>query len=196
MDLIGDLELASSLEEETFTEVISIYTNPENTSVDRAVKLNHLISKGGSDGVKAIARLLSFITDTVIEARDYGESIDELNTTVEKLSASTEQASNGWARISSHINELESYFVSKKIDSIKDRYSRVTTFQVTTDIRPVFDMKRENIESAIYPCILKIQTTDNDTFVCEFYEDSIDKLITELDNAKQKLHKLKSRYES
>ena len=55
-------------------------------------------------------------------------------------------------------------------------------------------MKRENINSEIYPYILKIQTQDDKTFVCEFYDETIDELINELESAKEKSEKIRDRY--
>jgi hypothetical protein len=89
---------------------------------------------------------------------------------------------------------LESFFLQNKEDGIKDKFSRITGFKVVTDIRPIFSMDKKNISKLIYPYILKIETCDGKEFLCEFYEDTIDKIIEELQVAKGKLELIKDSY--
>lgn len=194
MDFIADLEIASSVDDDVYNKIVLVYSNTENSPVERAVKLNHIVSQGDSDNIKAVIRLFGFVTDTVIESRDYDDGLAELTNTVSELSSENEAASLGWKKITGRVDELEDYFIIKKIDSIKDRYSRVIDFQITTDIRPIFNMKRDGLNSEIYPYILKINTSDDNSFVCEFYDDSIDKIIEELELAKEKLKTIKENY--
>ena len=57
MDLIADLELASTVEDSVYRNVTKIYTTSENSSVDRSIQLNHLISQSDSDSIKAVIKL-------------------------------------------------------------------------------------------------------------------------------------------
>ena len=55
-------------------------------------------------------------------------------------------------------------------------------------------MDRERISNVLYPSILKIETSDDESFLCELYEDVIDDFIEELERAKKKIELLKSTY--
>lgn len=195
MDLISDLELSCLIDEADYNHIISIYSDSENKSLDRALKLKNIIKRSESDDIKVLMRLLGLITDAATEARDYDESLAELDNTIVKLSESNPEAAKGWNRLKSIIPKLDGYFLSKKIEKIKDRYSRVSSFQITTDVRPIFDIKRESIESNIYPYILKIDTSDDKTFLCEFYDDSLDEFIKELQRAKSKADAIREKYD-
>ena len=69
MDLISDLELICSVNETDYTNIISIYSDSENKALDRTLKLKKLTSKDNSDSIKAMIRLIRFVTDVVIDAR-------------------------------------------------------------------------------------------------------------------------------
>lgn len=186
MDLISDLELICSIDESDYKKIIAIYSDSKNKALDRTLKLKKLTSSGNSDAIKALLRLISFITDTATDARKYADNFVDLSDTIKRFSESNPDAAKGWDKLQSSIPQLGEFFLNKKIDKIKDKYSRITSFQITTDIRPIFDLDKREIETNIYPFILKIETSDEKSFLCEFYEDTLDELIEELELAKSK----------
>lgn len=194
MDLISDLELISSIDESDYTNIISIYSDSDNKSLDRTLKLKKLISKDNSDVIKTLLRLISFVTDTAIDSRNYNNAFTDLSNTIERFSVSNPNAAKGWEKLKSSIPQLENYFLSKKIEKIQNEYSRIDSFQITTDIRPIFDLKKEKIESNIFPYILKIETSDEKSFLCEFYDDTLEELIEELKMAKSKAKAIQTKF--
>ncbi len=194
MDLISDLELICSINESDYTNIISIYSDSENKALDRTLKLKRLASADNSDAIKALLRLIGFITETAIDARKYDDALTDIDNTIERFSASNPNATKGWGKLKASVPRLENYFLSKKIEKIKNEYSRINNFQITTDIRPVFDLKKEKIETNIYPYILKIETTDEKSFLCEFYDDTLDDLIEELKLAKSKADTMRIKF--
>ena len=194
MDFIADLEQASSVDDHVYDEIVSTYLDTENTPVELAIKLNHIVSKGEPEPLRAVIRIFNFITETVVNSRDYEDGLGELTSTIAELAAESQEASTGWQKFLDRIPDLEKFFVVKKIENIKQRYSNVTSFQITADIRPIFDMKREQINTQIYPYILKINTSDDKTFVCEFFDDTLDTIIEELERAKEKVKVMRDRY--
>ncbi|SFI50900.1 hypothetical protein [Nitrosomonas sp. Nm34] len=190
MDLISDLELIHLIDDSAYTDIISIYAESNNNALDRTLKLKRFITKDETGEIKALLRLISFVTD----ARNYEDAISDLNDTIDRLSESSPEARNGWRKLNHSISQLESYFLDQKIEKIKDRYSRIENFQITTDVRPIFDIRRKEIVTNLYPYILKINTVDEQSFLCEFYEDTIDDLIEELKIAKSKAETLRIKF--
>lgn len=193
MDLISDLESIYLINESEYADIISIYSDSGNEDLDRTLKLKKLSLKDESNSIKALIRLINFISDIATDTRKFNETLSDIESTVERISENNPNALSGWMKIKSSIPQLTGYFLRKKIEKIKDRYSRIKSFQITTDVRPVFDIRKENIETCIYPYILKIETTDEKSFLCEFYDDTLDELIEELQLAKSKTEIIKKK---
>ncbi len=196
MDLISDLELICSVNETDYTNIISIYSDSENKALDRTLKLKKLTSKDNSDSIKALIRLISFVTDVVIDARKYEDALTDLDKTIERFSESNPEAAKGWGKLKLTVSQLGNHFISKKIEKIKNEYSRINNFQITTDIRPIFDLRKEKIETTIFPYILKIETSDEKTFLCEFYDDTLEDLLEELKIAKSKAEAIQIKFDA
>ena len=163
-----------------------------NTKYSGTVK--DISKKDDSEPIKSLIRFVRFLSDNISESIGYKSHVEEINEFLTKLLNDEPEAMLGWTRIKASLSDLDGFFLSKKAESIKNKFSRVTNFKIITDIRPVFSMDKKSISKITYPNILKIETCDDKEFVCEFYEDTIDKLIEELQIAKDKLNLIRKSY--
>lgn len=186
-EFIEDLRIIKDIDDDAFKQTLSVLSEEGVDSADWVLSLTKL-SKDYGDNVKALLRFLEFLSGNFVNSRDYEDRVKFINKFFRNVASDDKDALEGWEKISSKLDTMHDYFLSKKEEEIKDRFSRISRFNVTTDIRPIFNMSKNKIEKNIYPNILKIETVDDKTFICEFYEDTLDKLIEELTNAKEKLN--------
>lgn len=193
MELIEDLKKINSLDDQSYQQVIGAMAD-EYETLEWNLVVKNISKKTDGESVKAFIRFLNFLSENVSESRNYSNQVEEIDDFLTKLLNDEPEALVSWERIKSSLPELESFFLQKKEDGIKDKFSRITGFKVVTDIRPIFSMDKKTISKLTYPYILKIETCDGKEFLCEFYEDTIDKIIEELQVAKEKLELIKDGY--
>ncbi len=185
-EFLADLKIIKDIDDDAFNQTLKVLSEQGVDSADWVLSLTTL-SRDYGENVKALLRFLEFLSGNFVNSRNYDERVVFINKFFRNVTLDDEDALKGWEKISSKLNSMHDYFLSKKEEEIKDRFSRISRFNVTTDIRPIFNMNKSKIEKNIYPNILKIETVDDKTFICEFYEDTLDKLIEELTSAKEKL---------
>ncbi len=193
MELIEDLKQISLLDDESYQQVIDAMAK-ECETLEWNLIVKNISRKSDGESVKALVRFLNFVSENMSESRNYFNQTEEIDSFLTKLLNDESEALVSWERIKRSLAELESFFLQKKEEGIKNKFSRITEFKVVTDIRPIFSMDKKSISKFTYPFILKIETCDDKEFLCEFYEDAIDKIIEELQAAKAKLELIKDGY--
>lgn len=193
MELIEDLKQIYLLDDDSYQQVIGAMVS-ECEALEWNITVKDISKKSDGESVKALVRFLNFVSDNVSESRSYANQTEEIDAFLTKLLHDESEALSSWERIKNSLSELESFFLQKKEEGIKNKFSRVTGFKVFTDIRPIFSMDKKSISKLTYPFILKIETCDDKEFLCEFYEDAIDKIIEELQVAKDKIELIKGNY--
>jgi hypothetical protein len=193
MELIEDLVQIKLLDDQIFQEVIDVLSN-EPEELEQEHLLDDLSKQSDEKSIKALIRFLNFLSDNVSDSGNFASQIKEIDEFLTKLLNDDPDALDSWGRIKNTLANLENLFLKKKEARIKSDYSRVTSFKVVTDIRPIFSMDKKSISKLTYPNILKIETCDGKEFLCEFYEDALEKFINELEAAKDKLQLIKDSY--
>lgn len=193
MELIDDLKLISQLEEGEYNQIIEAISK-ECSDVEWGILVKNISKQKNSESIKAVISFVNFIAENKLNQDGFGNKEEDIDKYLGGLLQDEPEAADGWERIKKSINKLDAYFLKKKEESIKDRYSRITYFKIVSDIRPIFSIDKKRIIKNTFPHILKIETVDGKEFLCEFYEDTIDELIQELNLAKQKEDLLKKTY--
>lgn len=191
MQLIKDLQGIKSVSDDCFNEVFEAVSKEQGNDFEKLKTISSLIQKNSEDEVYSILRFLDFLSSNLSDARDFYGKLNKLQDKIELLVHDEPDAREGWQRIRSRLDNLDNFFLREKEKDIKRKFRCLEHFEITTDTRPVFSLDRKKIIKHIYPCILKIQTIDNQSFICEFYENQIDELISELELCKTKLSILK-----
>jgi hypothetical protein len=193
MELIEDLVRINQLDDEDYQHVINAISD-NCGELEWAFLVKDISKKIDSESIKSLIRFVSFLSDNISESIGYNSHIEEIDEFLTKLLNDEPKAMLSWTRVKTSLIDLEGFFLHKKEEAIKNKFSRVTNFKIVTDIRPVFSMDKKSISKMTYPNILKIETCDDKEFVCEFYEDTLDMLIEELQVAKDKLKLIKKSY--
>ncbi len=193
MELIDDLVQINLLDDKDYQHVISVISN-KCGELEWGLLVKEISKKVDSEAIKALIRFVNFLSDNISESIGYNSHIEEIDEFLTKLLNDEPKALLSWDRIKASLIDLEGFFLYKKEESIKNKFSRVTNFKIVTDMRPIFSMDKKSISKITYPNILKIETCDDKEFICEFYEDTIDKLIEELQVAKDKLELIRENY--
>ena len=194
MELTEDLKLIALLGQEDFDRALSLYATTDEDQVEVTLQLRKMAERDDSGGIKALIRFLEYLTDNVIDARSFSKQLEKVEELVKQLADSEQEVLDGWNRIKEQVGYLTEHFVARKRAELKNRYSRVTRFQVTTDLRPLFNLERTSVEELLICNVLKIETSDEKTVLCEFYDDLIDDLIEELELTKKKIEILRNKY--
>jgi hypothetical protein len=193
MELLDDLKLISQLDEDGYNQIIEAMSK-ECSDLEWGILVKNLSKQKNSESIKAVIRFVNFIAENKSNQVGFDNKEEDIDKYLNALLKDEPEASKGWERIKDSLIKLNTYFLKNKEVSIKDRYSRITYFKIVSDIRPIFSMDKNKVIKNIYPHILKIETVDGKEFLCEFYEDTIDELIQELNIAKQKQDVLKKIY--
>ncbi len=193
MELIEDLVQIQLLNDQDYQQVINAIS-AECSGLDWGILVQNFSKQDNGESIQALIRFLNFLSENIAESRNYAKQIEEVDNFLTKLLNDEADALVSWNRIKNSLTDLENFFLHQKEEAIQDKFSRISSFKVITDIRPIFNMDKKSISKLTYPNILKIETKDGKEFLCEFYEDAIDKLIEELNIAKDKLKMLKESY--
>ncbi len=193
MDLVDDLKKIQQIKPSDFEEICDVL-NKRSSTDQWAISLAKLEKKIGQDTVQHLSRFLTFLADNLLAARDYEARLERINLLISSIVQDDPGAGEAWARVRDSLESLEPYFQSKKEEEIRDRFKRITNFVVTTDIRPLMDAGKHKIVKTMITNILKITTTDGESYICEFYEDDLDGIIEELELAKKKMALFKECY--
>ena len=180
-----DLISISSLPDDSFKRISDIATRDGEASIEWHLYLE-TIEEDAKEPSLALFRVLNYIGNAFADARDFDKEGSELDEFVSTLAKHNDDAAKGWEKLKASYKDLNTFFINKKEESIKSRFSNVTESSITLDARPVFSLDRASIEKMLYPFILKIETFDEKTFLCELYPDQLELLEEEIKSAKKK----------
>lgn len=190
-----DLSSISSLTEESIQKVAEIASNDVSANIEWVLYLDAL-NEEDKEASAALFRLLNYIGDAFADCRDFKKETSELDSFITRLAGSNENAISGWNKLKASYPILQEFFISKKEETIKSRFSKADELSITVDARPVFSLDRTSIEKVLYPFILKIDTCDEKSFLCELHQEQIELLEEEIKFAKQKQNILTRAIES
>lgn len=191
MELTNDLAKIKSLSEKNYQKIIESISDEKKASEWGRLYKDVVKEEKTEASIEALFRFLEFISGNVAESTNLSRKVLELDEYLSGLLENEQDAILGWERLKNSMSKLEGFFLQKKEDSIKSRFSRLTNFKIVTDIRPIFNINEDSIYKMTFPNIIKVETCDGKEFVCEFYEDMLDELINELNLAKDKLQLIK-----
>lgn len=194
MKLLEDLTDICKLTDDEFSQVVNIFANISKNPEDTNVKIS-LLYDDDDKNYHSLIDILFFVSNSILSGRDVSKELNELEITVTKLAENNQEAQDSWVRIKESLDELKPYLLYKKEQDLKNRYKRIEHFEVTTDIRPLFNLEKTEIEKNLLLGIIKIKTSDDEDFLCEIYDDKLDMLIDELERAKNKFKILKSKFD-
>ena len=185
-----DLSSISTLSDENFKKTTEVASGNGSASAEWIL---HIDSLGEEDreGSLALFRLLNYIGDAFADSRDFDKEASDLDALISRLAEPSDNAKTGWERIKKAYPTLQSFIISKKEEAIKSRFSRVSELSVTVDARPIYSLDRSSIKNMLFPFILKIDTCDEKSVLCELYQEQIELLEEEIKLAKQKQRLLK-----
>lgn len=192
MEITEDLKKVHTLSISDYEKTIEFVCKNQKRNFDWVLFLHGIEDKSVDDAVRALFRLLNYIAETIIDSRSYEDGLTELDQLICNISQNDEDAKSGWLRLKQSLPKLDTFLLYKKEVEIKDRFERISKFEITTDIRPIFSLDKTEIIKKLVVNILKIGTINDKSFVCEFYDDDIDDLINELQRTKNKINLIKS----
>lgn len=188
-----DLVLISKASENIISDACRVINDSALDHAEWSIYIETLDEHDKEIG-SSLFRVVNWVGSSVVEARSYSESLSDLDEAIGRIAKNNPEVLTGWIKIKNFIPKLSEYFVNRKEEEIKSRFNRVSEFSITLDARPIYTMDRDEIVKLIYPHIVKIVTSDEQEFICEFYEEQFDSLIEELTLAKKKLELLKSKF--
>jgi hypothetical protein len=188
-----DLALISGISESDFDKTIDLVSSGSTDNKDFAVFIESYETDEQKEPIIALFRFFNYIGETLAEARSHELAYKKLDELLQKVVANDLNAAKGWVRLKGAYDKLQPFFIKAKEDVIKSRFSRVSDFSLTVDLRPVYSLDRNTIVKLLYPNILKIETNDDKTFICELDEENLDLLLEEITLAKKKLELLKNK---
>lgn len=189
--LLKDLVSIPELSEENYSKIIEIASGDGKRSIEWSLYLE-TIDEDSKEHSLALFRILNYIGNAFADSRDFTKEAKELDEYVGEVAADNDFAKQGWNRLKGTYDKLTPFFLSKKEDLIKDRFSNVRESSITVDARPIFSLDRTSIEKTLFPYILKLETCDDKTFLCELYPEQLELLEEEIKNAKLKKAALES----
>ncbi|WP_036132412.1 hypothetical protein [Marinobacter nitratireducens] len=187
MDITDDLRLFSKLDDDLLTKFLNVAGREKSSPVDRAEVIREIEVALGDDGdVRGLFRVLNHLARGLATAKDFEQEFSEVDAVFAKLAGDDDEVAAGWAKLRTNKNFIDDFIFSRKEQELKDRFNRFKDVNATVDIRPVFDIKREEIKKCLHMVIVSFDA-DDDEFVIEMSEDDIDEVIEELQRAKKKL---------
>lgn len=135
------------------------------------------------------ASVAHFVADALIALDGAEETFSQLHRYVD--SDQSPSARHLIVEFEQTSESLADLVVYKKREQIKNEFNRATQFKTYTDIRPVFDVRKNLVEEYLYPVIIKVKTIAEEDFLFEVYEEDLDRIVDSLESAKRKLRVLR-----
>lgn len=187
MDITDDLRLFSKLDDDLLTKFLNVAGREKSSPVDRAEVIRAIEVALGDDGdVRGLFRVLNHLARGLATAKDFDQEFSEADAVFSKLAGDDQDVIAGWTKLKTNKSFIDDFVFSRKEQELKDRFNRFKDVSATIDIRPVFDIKREEIKKFLQMIIVSFEA-DDEEFVVEMTEDDIDEVIEELQRAKRKL---------
>lgn len=192
MEIIEELKRINKVESGVFNETLALMAKRTHESTDWLISVDQFISN--DENVESLVNFINFLGDYLIDARDFNNELTKLDDTIDKLSKDDASAKEAWAKVKNSLDQLTPYFLDKKLQTLQNRFNRVTDIEITTDVRPFFNLEKTEIINNLYVAILKIKTVDDKNYICEFYDDKLQLVLDELIRTKEKFDALKVKY--
>jgi hypothetical protein len=195
MNFIDDLKLVNELPEGHLSFIINIFkSNPLNSFSLIAQYKQSCKDEGiDSDQADRFYKIISFVCDYCIEERSIEVGLREIETKFLKNYIS--EVSQIWSYIQKIIPELNEFILRRKERKLKRVTNNIDDFSIICDIRPVYDIKREEIISYLYPIILSIKSDSSESKInFEIDESELINIQKEVNTALSKLNTLKEKF--
>jgi hypothetical protein len=193
MKLIDDLKKVNTLDDRQFADFLSSVNSNELFSFKDLSDFEAfcLSNKINFNDAKIIVRVLNFIIDLVFQKRDLATALTYFESTFIDPSKSDPDVLPAWTRIKDNIGNLSSFYLFRKKYKLRTVMPNLEEFNIICDARPIYDSTK-TIVDYLFPMILRIKDDEDHSLSCEFDEEQLSAMETEIEYAKLKISKLKS----
>ncbi|TGJ99872.1 hypothetical protein EHO57_14025 [Leptospira langatensis] len=140
---------------------------------------------------KIFLNLVGFLGDWVTEQKGFEEAFASFEQAFFSGKPETLNVEIPWERTKNFVKTLEPYIVLRKRAQKTHVLSTLQKFNLTTEIRPIFDIHRVKVIENLYVTILSIEGTEGETLFFDLTEQELSKMQREIEFALQKIEALK-----
>lgn len=145
---------------------------------------------------KRLLTFITFVADYVSDQRDLVQGLNELKNELFGHIELSEEFSLNWKKLQSIIHETSNFILKTKEKWLRQVTKKISQFNLVCDIRPVFDLKRENVLNVMYPVILSLRHDQStETFTYEVSEDTLREILAEVEYSLKKIEILKRSFQ-
>jgi hypothetical protein len=195
MQLIEDLKKVNTLDDKQFADFLLIINSNELFSFKDQSDFEAFCNsnKIEFDDAKIIVRVFYFIVDLVFKKRDFATALTHFEDTYIKPSKDDPDVLRAWTRLKDKISNLSSFYIFRKRYKLRTLMPNLDEFDIICDARPIYDSTK-TIVDYLFPMILRIGTDEDKDLSCEFDEEQLSAMETEIEYAKLKISKLKAAF--
>lgn len=195
MKLIDDLVDLSELSEDSFSILINEFNTNALKSFNDFSKYQKLYLEHNIEQEKAdtLYGVLAYILRFLIDEKSVDEGLQKFEQ--DRLSDDLDKVKAIWDRIKKSIPNLNGFInILKERDLLKVS-NGLDSLKIVCDVRPLFDVERENIIKYTYPILLSLEIRDSDKkLVFELSETDLINAQSEVDTAVRKIGILKKKF--
>lgn len=193
-DIIEDLNLISKVDDRSIDQVIDYLATNKILSYSDSIKFEEFCVKFQIQSGLVIRRFLKFYSEWILKFNDHLQGKERIEKILSQSLISLPDAKLGWERIKKFSNRIPEIIDNLKFDTLSYKFSRLDSFEIINEIRPIFDANREKIIGNLTPYIVKITTVDGEQLTCEFYDDDLIEIKKEIELAEKKNFIINKKY--
>ncbi|MCH7519369.1 MAG: hypothetical protein IH964_10145 [Candidatus Dadabacteria bacterium] len=185
LDILDDSKLQLFIEQlnlNTF-EVTSDFDEFENWCTQNSIEM--------LDG-KQLLTFIRFSANYVSDRRDKKEGLDKLKNELFGHKELPPNLSTNWEKLRTIIDKSDDFILNMKQQDLTQIGKKLSHFGLVCDVRPVFDLHRDNVLKLLYPIVLNIRHNESiETLSLELSEENLREIFEEAKFALKKLDILK-----
>ena len=197
MGFVDDLMTISRLPKNQLDLLIEVFQTNPLSSVSNILQYQKFCADNNIDKEDAVKfyKVLAFIVDYFINEKSIEKGNIEFE---EKVIKNTFPGTeNIWTYLKEKIPTLNEFILLRKEHHLSKVANKLERLDIICDIRPVYDIKRENILKYLFPIIISLEEeSSNSKLVFETDEPGLYRLQKEINTAISKLEIIKERFKN
>ncbi|WP_223789567.1 hypothetical protein [Marinicella meishanensis] len=189
MSINTDLKNIENLPLDKFNSIMELFIKKDKD------KIFHLKEFSEDNNVQSLIRMIEFASVNFIESDNFDREVKNMDEFIQYVTGKELSENKGWSLLRNKFKKLVPFILDEKVTKLQEKLVTYESIEVITNIRPVFDINKESVNTLIFPSSVLIKTNEGTSISFEIYENQIKEVIDKLNTSLRKIKTLRESYE-